>query len=151
YHVHGWRLGRNIGPTREVVEGMGARLDDLLGRHGRKISVIGWSLGGIYARAIAKLRPGDGRSVITLGNPFRMTEGSSSRAHRTYQRYAARHIDGGRLRSGIASGSLEVPSTAVYTKMDGIVPWRACIDDVSAIAENVQVFGSHAGLGHNPA
>src|SRR5439155_20205473 len=61
YHVHGWRLGRNVGPTRELVEGMGARLDDLLARHGRKVSVIGWSLGGMYARAIARLRPDDVR------------------------------------------------------------------------------------------
>ena len=151
YHVHGWRLGRNIGPTLELVQGMGARLDELLERHGRKISVVGWSLGGIYARAIAQLRPNDVRLVITLGSPFRMTDGSRSRAHRTYQRYASRHIDGGRLRSGIASGPLEVPSTAVYTKMDGIVSWRACIDEVSPIAENLQVYGSHAGLGHNPA
>ena len=151
YHVHGWRLGRNIGPTAELVQGMGARLDELLARHGRKISVIGWSLGGIYARAIAQLRPNDVRQVITLGSPFRMTDGSRSRAHRTYQRYASRHIDGGRLRSGIASGPLEVPSTAVYTKMDGIVSWRACIDAEGSIAENVEVYGSHAGLGHNPA
>ena len=151
YHVHGWRLGRNVGPTRELVEGMGARLDDLLARHGRKVSVIGWSLGGLYARAIARLRPDDVRLVITLGSPFRMTAGSQSRAHRTYQRFASRHVDGGTLRTGGTAGPLAVPATSIYTRMDGIVSWRACLDDEGPRAENIEVFGSHVGLGHNPA
>jgi pimeloyl-ACP methyl ester carboxylesterase len=151
YHVHGWRLGRNIGPTKEAVEGMGARLDDLRRRYGRTISVIGWSLGGIYARSIAQRRPDDVRMVITLGSPYRMTAGSQSRAHRTYERFSHRHVDGGALRSGGTAGPLAVPATSVYTKMDGIVSWRACIDEEGPLAENVAVFGSHAGLGHNPA
>ena len=151
YHVHGWRLGRNVGPTRETVNGMGARLDDLLDRHGRKVSVVGWSLGGIYAREIARRRPDDVRQVITLGSPFAMTDPSESRAHRTYQRFSHLHVDGGALRSGGTSVALEVPATSVYTKMDGIVSWRSCLDVVGPRSENVAVIGSHVGLGHNPA
>jgi pimeloyl-ACP methyl ester carboxylesterase len=151
YHVHGWRLGRNRGPTREAVEGMGARLDDLRERHRRKISVIGWSLGGIYAREIARRRPDDVRQVITLGSPFNMKDGTESRAHRTYQRYAHLHVDGGTLRSGGTAAPLSVPATSVYTKLDGIVSWRSCLDEVSPHSENIAVFGSHVGLGHNPA
>jgi len=151
YHVHGWRLGRNIGPTREAVAGMGARLDGLLERHGRKVSVIGWSLGGIYAREMARLRPDDVRQVITLGSPFNMQEGSESRAHRTYQRYSHLHVDGGSLRSGGTAVPLAVPATSVYTKLDGIVPWRACLDVPGPLSENVAVIASHVGLGHNPA
>jgi pimeloyl-ACP methyl ester carboxylesterase len=151
YHVHGWRLGRNIGPTREAVAGMGARLDDLKQRHGRKISVIGWSLGGIYAREIALRRPGDVRLVITLGTPFAMTDVNHSRATRTYERFSHRHIDEGRLRRGYTSGPLPVPATSIYSKFDGIVAWRTCLDDESPCAENVAVIGSHVGLGHNPA
>jgi pimeloyl-ACP methyl ester carboxylesterase len=150
YHVHGWRLGRNRGPTREAVEGMGARLDALLERHGRKVSVIGWSLGGIYAREMARLRPDDVRQVITLGSPFNMKDGDESRAHSTYQRFAHLHIDAGRLRSGGTAVPLSVPATSVYTKHDGIVSWRTCLDEVSPQSENVAVFGAHAGLGHNP-
>lgn len=151
YHVHGWRLGRNIGPTREAVAGMAARLDDLLQRHGRKLSVIGWSLGGIYAREIAHRRPDDVRQVITLGSPFRMTDPSESRAHRTYQRFSHRHIDGGKLRSGSSGAPLPVPSTSIYSKLDGIVAWRSCLGDEGPCAENVAVIGSHVGLGFNPA
>ena len=151
YHVHGWRLGRNVGPTREAVQGMGARLDALLERHGRKVSLVGWSLGGIYAREMARLRPGDVRQVITLGSPFNMKEGVESRAHRTYQRYSHLHVDGGALRSGGTAVALSVPATSVYSKLDGIVPWRACLDQESPQSENVAVLGSHVGLGFNPA
>jgi pimeloyl-ACP methyl ester carboxylesterase len=151
YHVHGWRLGRNVGPTRTTIDGMGQRLDALLERHGRKLSVIGWSLGGIYAREIARRRPDDIRQVITLGSPFNMKDGTQSRAHRTYQRYAHLHVDGGALRSGGTAAALSVPATSIYTKLDGIVSWRSCLDEAGPLSENVAVIGSHVGLGHNPA
>jgi pimeloyl-ACP methyl ester carboxylesterase len=151
YHVHGWRLGRNVGPTREAIKGMGERLDALLERHGRTVSVIGWSLGGIYAREMARLRPDDVRQVITLGSPFNMKSGDESRAHRTYERFAHLHVDRGALRSGGTAVALAVPATSVFTKLDGIVSWRACLDEVSPLSENVAVYGAHAGLGHNPA
>lgn len=152
YHVHGWRLGRNIGPTREIVEGLGARLDDLTERHGRKLSVIGWSLGGVYAREIARRRPDDVRQVITLGSPIRMQDRSQSRATRTYERFSKRHMPG--LGDRVTNGPHEpllVPSTSIYSKLDGIVSWRACIADGDERTENVAVIGSHVGLGHNPA
>lgn len=151
YHVHGWRLGRNVGPTPEIVEGMGARLDDLCERHQRKISVIGWSLGGVYAREIARRRPGDVRQVITLGSPIRMQDPSQSRATRTYQRFSKRHVQG--LGDRVTNGpqTVPVPATSIYSKLDGIVSWRACLGDVGEHSENVAVIGSHVGLGHNPA
>jgi pimeloyl-ACP methyl ester carboxylesterase len=124
YHVHGWRLGRNQGPTDRIVAGLESRFTDLRELHGHPISIIGWSLGGIYAREIARRDPLAVRQVITLGSPFRMT--------------------------GPARG-LPVPVTNVYTKGDGIVSWRACIDDPGPQRENIEVRGSHCGLGHNAA
>jgi pimeloyl-ACP methyl ester carboxylesterase len=150
YHVHGWRLGRNIGPTAEAVKGMGSRLDDLRERHGRKISVIGWSLGGVYAREIARRRPEDVRQVITLGSPIRMQNVSQSRATRTYQRFSHKHVEGLGRRVAEGSQTVPVPATSIYSKLDGIVSWRACLDDVGPLSENVAVIGSHVGLGHNP-
>ena len=152
YHVHGWRLGRNIGPTPETVKGLGDRLDALVERHGRRISVIGWSLGGVYAREMARRRPDDVRIVITLGSPIRMTDAGQSRATRTYQRFSKRHVEG--LGKRVTNGPYEaipVPATSIYSKLDGIVSWRACLAEVSPRSENVAVIASHTGLGHNPA
>ncbi len=152
YHVHGWRLGRNIGPTPEAVQGMGARLDDLRQRHGRTISVIGWSLGGVYAREMARRRPDDVRQVITLGSPIRMLNARQSRATRTYERFSKRHVEGlGRRVTQGPHQTVPVPATSIYSRLDGIVSWRACLDDVGPLSENVAVIGSHVGLGHNPA
>lgn len=152
YDVHGWKLGRNIGPTPEAVYGMGAKLDALAERHGRKVSIVGWSLGGIYARVLARLNPDDVRQVITLGSPYRIKDGSESRAHRTYERFSHLHIDGViDPATRDAAAPIDVPSTSVYSKLDGIVPWQTCMEPAGPQRESIEVLGSHFGLGHNPA
>jgi pimeloyl-ACP methyl ester carboxylesterase len=84
YHAHAWRLGMNRGPTSEVVAGLTERLHELRARHGRKVSVIGWSLGGIYARELARRHPALVRQVITLASPFRDPSATTvSRLYRT--------------------------------------------------------------------
>jgi polyhydroxyalkanoate synthase len=75
YHVHGWRLGRNVGPTQKVVTGLAARLDDLKERHNRKISIIGWSLGGIFALLTAADQADlPIRSLTLVGTPVDVTQ-----------------------------------------------------------------------------
>ena len=76
YWAHGWRLGRNVGPTARVVAGLRDPVEQLGRAHGRRVSVVGWSLGGVYARALARERPELVRQVITLGSPFRSFETS---------------------------------------------------------------------------
>jgi hypothetical protein len=124
YHVHGWRLGRNQGPTQRIVSGLETRFTGLSELHGAPISIVGWSMGGIYAREIARRDPTAVRQVITLGSPF--------------------HLAGRR-------GSIDVPVTNVYSRTDGIVSWRDCLDDPGPQCENIEVRGSHCGLGHNAA
>ncbi len=70
YEVRGWSLGRNLGPTSEVLDELPAMLSDLAAQTGGPVSIIGWSLGGIYAREMARLHPALVRRVITLGSPF---------------------------------------------------------------------------------
>ena len=71
YAAHGWKQGRNLGLRSGVERSMLERVEELYDRHGgRKISLVGWSLGGIYARQIAKRVPDKVRSVISLGSPF---------------------------------------------------------------------------------
>ena len=151
YYVHGWQLGRNIGPTARAVSGMRARLDELHTRHGRRVSVLGWSLGGIYARELARRSPDAVRQVITLGSPFRLSRVSQSRAHRVFQRYSHLHVEHWELPLEDRSRPLPVPATSIYSKLDGIVAWRTCLDDPSPRAENIAVLSSHFGLGHHPA
>lgn len=152
YSVSGWDLGRNIGPTPEIVDGMRSRLSELHEEHRRKVSVIGWSLGGIYARELARESPDAVRQVITLGSPYRLSHPDQSYAYRVFERYSHLHIDPSDLPPPEAKRPpLPVPSTSVYSRLDGIVAWRACIEVAGDGHENVAVYSSHLGLGYNPA
>jgi pimeloyl-ACP methyl ester carboxylesterase len=151
YPVHGWRLGRNIGPTARAMSGMRERLDELGDRYGRSVSLIGWSLGGIYARELARQSPDAVRQVVTLGSPFRLSRTDQSRAHWLYSRYSHLHVADWRLPLEHDREPLRVPATSIYSRCDGIVAWQACLDQPTTTTENIAVIGSHLGLGHNPA
>lgn len=155
YRAHGWRLGINIGPTERILDGMEHRIQSLHTTDGTTVSIIGWSLGGIYAREMARWHPHAVRQVITLGSPFALEDHEQSNASRAYNMLATFHsarVDALR-KPELAREPVPVPTTAIYTKGDGIVPWRTCINGperVGADAENIRVVGSHVGLGHNP-
>jgi pimeloyl-ACP methyl ester carboxylesterase len=158
YVTDGWGLGRNLGPFGHIVTGLRARLDDLYLADRRPVSIIGWSLGGIYARQLARERPALVRQVITLASPYRMLPGDRSSATRLWEQLAPYH-DGPLNQAGLDEAEREpltVPATSVYTRTDGVVRWELCIDTTGRSApnprsENVQVFGTHLGLGVNPA
>jgi pimeloyl-ACP methyl ester carboxylesterase len=151
YDVHGWQLGRNVGPTAEVLDELPRELQALAQRTGGPVSVIGWSLGGIYARELAREHPEHVRRVITLGSPFALTDPRQSRADGVYRRHSAQHA-GHRIptRDQLAQ-PIGVPSTAIYTRRDGIVSWQTCIEPETARHENVEVRCSHIGFGVDPA
>jgi pimeloyl-ACP methyl ester carboxylesterase len=151
YRVHGWRLGRNIGPTAACVNGLRDRMDELADRYDRPVSIIGWSLGGIFARDIARRSPESVRQVITLGSPFRLERNSQSRATRVFDRYSHLHVEHRTLPLESESTPLPVPSTSIYSHFDGIVHWQTCLDRPGERCENIAVMASHLGLGHHPA
>lgn len=151
YDVRGWRLGRNLGPTGEVLDGLPARLDELASLTGGPISVIGWSLGGIYARELARQRPAQVRRVITLGSPFALTDSRQSHADRAYQRRSRLHATGRVPTRAELRRPIGVPSTAVYSRRDGIVSWRTCIEPENELHQNVEVRCAHLGFGVDPA
>jgi pimeloyl-ACP methyl ester carboxylesterase len=126
------------------------RLRSLADRHQRSITLIGWSLGGIFARELARRTPDSVRSVMTMGTPFRLTHYGQTRATRMYERLSRLHIDPSSLPEP-EHPRPPMPTTSIYSKLDGIVSWKACIDDVGPASENVAVYGSHLGFGHNPA
>jgi len=151
YQVHGWDLGRNLGPTDEVLDGLPARLATLASLTGRPVSVIGWSLGGIYARELARQRPAQVRRVITLGSPFALTDGRQSHADRAYQRRSRLHSSDRVPTREQVSQPIGVPSTAVYSRRDGIVSWRVCVEPTTDLHQNVEVRCAHLGFGVDPA
>jgi pimeloyl-ACP methyl ester carboxylesterase len=151
YDAYAWNMGRNLGG---VSRQRGA-LRDLLKRihetTGRKVSIVGWSLGGVYARDLALQVPDMVRSVITLGSPF-ANDVRATNATRLYEALSGEGVnDNPEIREAIA-GDLPVPATSIYSRTDGIVNWRTCVLRPSKTAENIEVhFASHVGLGVNPA
>lgn len=155
YWAHGWQQGRNWGPTPAVVEGIVERLHELHERHGQRVTLIGWSLGGIYARELARRFPDEVRSVISLGSPYRISMEDRSTVSPLVDRlrpaFEARRPAGAEWLPEEDKPRLEVPATSIYSRTDSIVRWHLCIDRVSPIAENIEVRGSHTGLVVNPA
>jgi len=151
YDAYAWNMGRNFGG----VASKRAALRDLVTRihetTGRKVSIIGWSLGGIYARDLALQLPGMVRSVITLGSPF-ANDVRATNATRLYEALSGEGIDDiPEIRQAIA-GDMPVPATSIYSRTDGIVNWRTSVLRPSATAENIEVhLASHIGIGVNPA
>ncbi len=155
YHAHAWRLGVNVGPTDRILDGLAIRIGSLADdarSTGKPISLIGWSLGGIYARIMARQFPEEVRQVITLGSPFALDDREASNAGPLYNILSTFHSQRADSLPTPEWGRPEMPmpTTAIYTKGDGIVPWRSCMNEPRHNAENVRVIGSHCGLGHNP-
>ena len=151
YDVHGWELGRNRGPTEAVLDGLPAALKTLASRSGAPVSIIGWSLGGIYAREMAREYPELTRQVITLGSPFALTETGHTRADGAYLRRSSQHARGRVPTRESVSRPIGVPSTAVYSHNDGIAAWQNCVEAETSLHTNVQVRCSHLGFGVDPA
>lgn len=151
YAVSGWGLGRNFGLRAGIQEAMIDLVQRESDSHGRKVSLVGWSLGGLYARQLAKMMPKRVRSVITLGSPFAGSP-KSTNAWRVYEAVSGKRSDheepsfGGNM-----ARTPPVPTTAIFSRTDGICAWQSCMEKPSKRAENIEVFGSHCGMGHHPA
>lgn len=155
YRVRRLGLGPNVGPTPRAVQGMFAALDRMHARTGRPVSLIGWSLGGFFARELARLAPDKVRLVVTLGTPLQLRDDdhpSSSRAGWIYERLRPLHSP---FLTGIPHEEdrppLPVPDTAIYSRLDGVVPWQACLTVPGPTSENIVVRTSHGGMGFRPA
>ena len=149
YDARGWKQGANLGPNADVIRELQARLLHLHERHERKLSLVGWSLGGIYARELARALPDKVRSVVSLGSPF----GDISATHATRLvaiRPGGRPVHESAPIRDLLAQPIPVPSTSIYSKTDGIVHWQSCLQEESETAENVEVRCSHTGMGFHP-
>jgi pimeloyl-ACP methyl ester carboxylesterase len=146
YRPFGWELGVNWGPTPYALDGLRRRLRQLRAVEGGPISLIGVSLGGLLVRDLAFDCATDFRHVVTLVSPYRLPTASTIEPLvRLAARFYAADIDMSRL-----SSPLPAPSTAVFTRDDGIVAWQSCFSAGTACA-SVEVSGAHLTICRNPA
>jgi pimeloyl-ACP methyl ester carboxylesterase len=149
YAPYGWGFGTNLGLRGALETDMADLLGAIAGRHGRKVSLVGISLGGIYARQLAKVFPDCVRAVITLGSPF---AGGPRSTHgwRVYEWACGKSVDSrDEHMGGPVRPPPPVPTTAIFSRTDGICAWQSCMEVASPISESIEVTGSHIGLPHN--
>ena len=151
YAVSGWRQGRNLGLRQGVQHAMVDLVQELNDTHGQKVSLVGWSLGGLYARQLAKMMPERVRSVITLGSPF-ASGPKATNAWRVYEMASGRSAEQEDHRfGGSLAGTPPVPTTAIFSRTDGVCAWQGCMEKTSTTSESIEVESSHCGMGHHPA
>jgi len=115
---------------------------------GRPVSLIGWSLGGVYAREIAKLAPDDVRCVITLGTPF-TGHPKATNAWRVYEFTSGHKLVDDEQLAGLKE-TPPVPTTSIFSRTDGVVAWQCSVEEETGSSENIEVHASHVGMGMNP-
>lgn len=152
FTVHDWDLGVNRGPEGVFDTWLPAlveRVRALHAEHGRRVSLVGWSLGGIYAREIARCCPDSVRQVVTLATPFGAL-GTANHAGTVFRWLGG---DASQLTSELEARlreRLPVPTTSIYSESDGVVCWRGCLERKGPLVENVAVQASHLGMPTHP-
>jgi len=149
YHVRGWRLGRNHGRVPTLIPRIIDEIERFRAETEQSVRLIGWSLGGYLAREAARERPDLVTRIITLGSP--VVGGPKYTV--TGRRYEANGYDLDKIEADVAARDavpLQVPVTAIFSKRDGVVAWRACIDRVNGCVEHIEVRATHFGLGLSP-
>lgn len=148
YDARGWGFGTNMGDPRRDVDRLAERVLDLVDETGSAISLVGWSLGGVIAREVARRHPDAVRRVITYGTPV-VGGAAYTTIARAYGRGDGVAVDRVARRLD-AAAPIAVPLTAVFSRRDGIVSWQACIDRSSPRAEHVEVSSTHLAMGVDP-
>ncbi|WP_284124786.1 esterase/lipase family protein [Parerythrobacter aestuarii] len=151
YRTAGWGLGRNVRVDNIRIEAMQDCVARLHAQSGGKVSIVGWSLGGVFARELAKMMPDHVRFVISLGSPI-SDDRNHTNARKLFEYLNGKEpepMQGGKfLQLGKAP---PVPTTSILTKTDGVVHWRGSVQaDEGGETENILVHASHCGLGVNP-
>lgn len=144
YDARGWGFGTNLGDPRRDVERLAGRVLELVDQAGSPASLVGWSLGGVIAREVARRHPDAVRRVITYGTPVvgGPAHTTIARAQAGGTRRATRRLD--------PAAPIRVPLTAIFSTRDGIVSWQACIDHSTPGVEHVEVSSTHIGMGVDP-
>lgn len=148
HHVTGWGLGFNRGQVHEAVEYLVDRVERRSERAGAPVVLVGWSLGGVIAREVARAHPAAVDRVVTFGSPVV----GGPKYTIVARRFEELGIDLDEIEREVAARAVlpaEVAVTAMYSRHDGVVAWQACIDPVNAHVEHIEVSTTHLGLGIN--
>jgi len=148
YTPYAWKQGFNFGPRDGVLDSCRGLVSQLAEKHHEQVSLIGWSLGGVYAREIAKEQPENTRCVITLGTPF-AGHPRATNAWRFYEMVSGQAVQDHELIAQLHKPP-PCPTTSIYSKTDGIVAWQCSINEDAPHTENIEVHASHVGMGMNP-
>jgi pimeloyl-ACP methyl ester carboxylesterase len=152
YDAFDWGQGFNTGPQGDLDDWLHALRDQVVGRlagHRQPATFIGWSLGGLYARELGKLLAPRVRQVITIGTPF------NAHADHSNVGWLFRLLSGNSsVMDPALSKRLRAPpplrTTSIYSRSDGVVAWQTCRHTQrSSLVQDIEVGGSHIGLGWN--
>ena len=152
YACYDWGRGMNTGPAGNPtpwLRGLAGEIGAMVDKHRETVSLVGWSLGGLYAREIAKHIPNRVRQVITIGSPFASIADSTNVGWLYEWLAGAPAAVDQRLAKSLKTPP-PVPTTSIYSRSDGVVAWKACLEVCGPRAENVEVDSSHLGLVWHP-
>jgi len=147
HHAYTWGLGFNHGRADMFIEPLIELISQLKSEHGQPVSLVGWSLGGIISRELARLDTNDISSVLTMGSP--VIGGPKFTALRKLSSLIGWDVE--QIEKDMIKRydtPIRCPVTAIYSKLDGIVSWEACIDHWSPSVEHLEVSSSHFGMGY---
>lgn len=153
YDVYGWEQGPNVGLIASVFAALEQRLQDIFERTGQPVSLVGWSLGGFYVRALANRHPDKVRCIVTIATTFALpTPRAVNRVITRLYGYLNpyQQSDEFFISSDMWEATPPLPATSIYSEGDGVNNWRYCLDKEGPQSENIRVYGSHCGLTVNP-
>jgi pimeloyl-ACP methyl ester carboxylesterase len=149
FDARGWGLGRHRPDVPRTLDRMLSRIEELARERGEKVALVGWSLGGLVARELARLRPDLVARVVTLGTP--VVGGLRHTAIAGLFRLQGWDLDEvARLVEAANATPIRLPVTAIWSRRDGIVAWQACVDTMTPGAVNLEAASCHWGLGIDP-
>jgi pimeloyl-ACP methyl ester carboxylesterase len=150
HDVYRWDLGRNLGAKTVGLhnEVLVEKLEAIHAARGRNVAVVGWSMGGIMARLIARARPHMVSQLILLGAPF-TGDPYANRAWWVYEKLTGHSLSHPVARAQMAASKLPppVPSTSIYSRSDGVAAWQCCLEPPTASTRNIEVDCAHCAFG----
>jgi len=149
YQSHGWGLGMNVLFGNELEDEMIALVREVAEQTGKKVSLVGWSLGGLYAREVAKVCAQHVRSVISLGSPI-SGKPEHSNAHGLFKAFNGEPTDIDYTRYFQLHQAPPVPTSSIFSHSDGVVAWEGSLQKETNTTESIVVPASHLGMGVNP-